>query len=48
MADLAPNGKRFAVLLEPPSPGSPQTQNHVTLVLHFFDELRRRFSAAAK
>ena len=38
--DLAPDGKRFAIVQEAPSDmrGSPQ----VTLVLNFFDELNRR------
>ena len=39
--DLAPDGKRFLV-----TPGFPGTDGggpvHVTLLLHFFDELRRR------
>ncbi len=40
--DLAPDGKRFAVLVLPD--GAPGTKGsvHVTMLLNFFDELRRR------
>ena len=40
--DLAPDGKRFAVVM--PSGGDQSLPNlsHVTLLLNFFDELRRR------
>jgi len=38
--DLAPDGKRFVVLQrEEPEQKGPQ---HVTFLLNFFDELRRR------
>ena len=39
--DLAPDGKRFVVLM--PSEGPVQTiiQSHVTLVTNVFDELQR-------
>jgi len=40
--DLAPDGKRFAVLLPGGAPEPPEARNHVTLLLNFFDELRRR------
>jgi hypothetical protein len=40
--DLAPDGKRFAVMMSAESPEPRQTQGHVTLVLNFFDEVRRR------
>jgi serine/threonine-protein kinase len=39
--DLAPDGKRFAVLLPAEGPEPPAVQNHVILVMNFFDELRR-------
>jgi Tol biopolymer transport system component len=40
--DLAPDGKRFCVVMPAESPEPPrQTQNHVMLVLNFFDEVRR-------
>jgi serine/threonine-protein kinase len=46
--DLAPGGKRFAVIL-PAESAEPQTsRNHVTLVLNFFDEIRRRTAAGGK
>jgi hypothetical protein len=40
--DLAPDGKRFAVLPPPKLPGDQKGSVHVTFVLNFFDELRRR------
>jgi serine/threonine-protein kinase len=39
--DLAPDGKRFAVLMAGEGPEPPDVQGHVTLVMNFFDELRR-------
>jgi serine/threonine-protein kinase len=44
--DLAPDGKRFAVLMTAGSPVPPEAQSHVTLVMNFFDELRRIAPAA--
>jgi Tol biopolymer transport system component len=41
--DLAPDGKRFAVL-EPPE-GEEKPQTHATVLLNFFDEVRRRAPA---
>jgi len=38
--DLAPDGKRFAVFLRPASEQNGSV--HVTVLLNFFDELRRR------
>jgi Tol biopolymer transport system component len=46
--DLAPDGKRFAVLMPVESPEPRETQSHVTLVLNFFDEVRRRVAAQGK
>jgi Tol biopolymer transport system component len=40
--DLAPDGKRFVVLMPAESPEPRETQSHVTLVVNFFDEIRRR------
>ena len=38
--DLAPDGKRFVILGRPV--GAPQKPTHLTFLLNFFDELRRR------
>jgi serine/threonine-protein kinase len=46
--DLAPDGKRFAVLMPAESPEPRETQNHVTLVVNFFDEVRRRVAGQAR
>jgi hypothetical protein len=40
--DLAANGKRFAVLMQPDQRRA--TKNHVTLMLNFLDEVPRRVS----
>ena len=40
--DLAPDGKRFAVLALPEAAPSEKGSVHVTMLLNFFDELRRR------
>jgi Tol biopolymer transport system component len=40
--DLAPNGKRFAVVLPSGDKEPPEGRSHVTLLLNFFDEVRRR------
>jgi hypothetical protein len=44
--DLAPDGKRFAAVFsaEPPQPAP----KHVTLVLNFFDEVRRRATLSGR
>ena len=39
--DLAPDGKRFMVLMAPEGAEASRLQGHVTLVMNFFDELRR-------
>jgi len=44
--ELAPDGKRFAVVQTEVS--EQKTPAHVTLMLNFFDELRRRAPAAGK
>jgi hypothetical protein len=43
--DLAPDGKRFAVLALPETPPGEKGSVHVTMLLNFFDELRRRIPA---
>jgi serine/threonine-protein kinase len=40
--DLAPNGKRFAVPVLPEKARPASGSVHVTFLLNFFDELRRR------
>jgi hypothetical protein len=45
--DLAPDVKRFAVLIpaETAETRAKATETHVTLVVNFFDEVRRRVAA---
>ena len=43
--DLAPDGKRFAVLALPETPPGEKGTVHVTMLLNFFDELKRRIPA---
>jgi serine/threonine-protein kinase len=40
--DAAPDGKRFAVVLYPDGTADEKPITHVTFLLNFFDELRRR------
>ena len=40
--DLAPDGKRFAVLALPETAPGEKGSMHVTMLLNFFDELKRR------
>ena len=42
---LAPDGKRFAVFPRPDATGEQKGSVHVTVLLNFFDELRRRVPA---
>ncbi len=44
--DLAPDGKRFAVILN--ADGTSEPLIHFTVLLNFFDELRRRVPAGGK
>ncbi len=44
--DLAPDGKRFAVVLNADGTAEPQPVTHLTFLLNFFDELRRRVPTA--
>jgi len=46
--DLAPDGKRFAVFPRPEATGEEKASVHVTVLLNFFDELRRRVPAGGK
>jgi WD40 repeat protein/predicted Ser/Thr protein kinase len=48
--DLAPDGKRFAVLLYPGGTAEPGQKpiDSITVLLNFFDELRRRVPAGGK
>jgi serine/threonine protein kinase/Tol biopolymer transport system component len=46
--DIAPDGKRFVVLMPADVPEDQKAQNHVTFLLNFFDELRRLVPATAK
>ena len=41
---LAPDGKRFAVLLYPDGTADPRNSLHLTFVLNFVGDLRKRFS----
>ena len=43
--DLAPDGKRFAILPELKAPSEEKGPVHVTFLLNFFDELRRHVPA---
>jgi eukaryotic-like serine/threonine-protein kinase len=43
--DLAPDGRRFAVLLPAEQPDEQQAANHVTILFNFQDEVRRRVAA---
>ena len=44
--DLAPDGKRFAVLLPAETPDQQQSPNHVTMLFNFFDEVQHRVNSA--
>ena len=48
--DLAPDGKRFAVLLYPGGTAEQQQKpiDNVTVLLNFFDELKRRVPTGGK
>jgi serine/threonine-protein kinase len=43
--DLSPDGKRFAVIPRPEATSEQKGSVHVTVLLNFFDELRRRVPA---
>jgi serine/threonine-protein kinase len=46
--DLAPDGKRFIVLMPAENPQPRENQSHVMLVTNFFDEVRRRVAGQVK
>jgi serine/threonine-protein kinase len=46
--DLAPDGKRFAVVLNSDGSSEPKPFTHVTVLLNFVDELKRRVPAGEK
>jgi hypothetical protein len=46
--DIAPYGKRFAVLMPAQTPESREGQSHLILVTNFFDEVRRRVAGQSK
>jgi serine/threonine-protein kinase len=46
--DITPDGKRFVVLMPPEGAEEQKAQNHVTFLLNFFDELRRRVPTGVK
>ena len=46
--DLAPDGKRFVVLMPAEGPEPRATQSHVMIVANFFDEVRRRVAGQVK
>jgi hypothetical protein len=46
--DLAPDGKRFAVLMPAESPGPLENRSHIKLVTNYFAEVRRRLGEQTK
>jgi hypothetical protein len=46
--DLAPDGQRFAVVLNADGTADPKPITHLTFLLSFFDELRRRVPGSDK
>jgi hypothetical protein len=46
--NLAPDGKRFIVLMPAESPEPLEAQSHVKIAVNFFDEVRRRVAAQSK
>jgi hypothetical protein len=46
--DIAPDGRRFLVLMPAEGAEEQKAQNHVTFLLNFFDELRRKVPTGAK
>ena len=46
--DIAPDGKRFVVLVPAQSPESREAQSRVMLMTNFFDEVRRRVAGQVK
>jgi serine/threonine-protein kinase len=46
--DVAPDGERLVALFPAASPEERQARNHVTILLNFLDEVRRRTAAAPR
>jgi hypothetical protein len=46
--DLAPDGKRFVVSPSPEATGGQKGSVHVTVLLNFLDELRRKMPVGSK
>ena len=46
--DLAPDGKRLAVVLNADGTADPKPITHLTFLLNFFDELRMRVPSAGR
>ena len=46
--DVAPDGERLVALFPAASPEERQARNHVTVMLNFLDEVRRRIAAAPR
>jgi serine/threonine-protein kinase len=46
--DIAPDGKRFVVLMPAEGSDKQESQSHVTFLLNFYDELRRRIPTGEK
>jgi Tol biopolymer transport system component len=46
--DVAPDGKRIVGLMPPEGTEPRETQSHVMLAMHFFDEVRRRAGGKVK
>jgi hypothetical protein len=46
--DLAPNSKRFVVVMPAEAGDAQQSRNHVIFLENFFDELRRRVPVSGK
>ena len=46
--DITPDGEHFVVLMPAEGTVEQKAQNHVTFLLNFFDELRRRVPTGTK
>jgi eukaryotic-like serine/threonine-protein kinase len=46
--DLTPDGRRFVMLTPATMPGSQQSENHVTFMLNFPSEVRRRLATLSR
>jgi hypothetical protein len=43
--DVSPDGERVVALMPAGAPKEPQSANHVTFMLNFVDEVRRRLAS---